>query len=122
METSRAEMPTCSFWSGTAGRNDMGAWTSRTSVPLDPGAASLLPRIVCVEDAVVTLDDRRGMRLRQIAWTGPPHRAMDAMQSLRALADLDAMLARHDHDARAPAPPLRTRRRRPAAATTPVGR
>ena len=67
---------------------------------LDPDLARLLPRMTCVSEAPITLDDRTGILMRPIAWSSRNHPRMDAMEIVRAFDALARTLASHE-----PAPP-----------------
>jgi len=101
LERSDAEIPATPWWSGTIRAREDIARSPVARTILDPAEAVDLPRVVCVEEGLVTLDDRNGMRLRPIQWSGTAARAMNPMRMLRARADLAATLATMDPHARA---------------------
>lgn len=63
---------------------------------LDPELARLLPRMTCVSEAPVTLDDRTGLLMRPISWSSRNHPRMDAMGIMRAFDTLAGTLASQD--------------------------
>jgi hypothetical protein len=83
-EGDQREMPCPSWWAGHGQDRPAGVPTSKRIIVAEPSLAVLLPRVVCVEQGVVTTDDRIGLRLRPITWSGPLSRAMDPMETLRA--------------------------------------
>lgn len=68
---------------------------------LDPELARLLPRMTCVSEGPVTLDDRTGLLMRPITWSNRIHPRLDAMGIMRAFDALADTLASHT-----PAPPV----------------
>ena len=91
-EEDEREMPYPSWWTGHGQDRPAGIPTTDRTVIAEPSLAALLPRVVCVEQSIVTTDDRMGLRLRPITWSGPLHRAMDPMEALRAHARLAELI------------------------------
>jgi hypothetical protein len=88
-------IPAFGWWTGSNGLAQRPTRPTVEHTVLDPDTAALLPRVVCIGDGPVTLDDRFGMLLRPVSWTGRTHQTMDAMGVIRAHAALADMLARH---------------------------
>lgn len=94
-ECDPSPMPAFGWWTGSNGFRRRPSEPDVERTVIDPAIAALLPCVAYVADGPVTVDDRFGMTLRPISWSGRTHQAMDAMGVIRAHAALADMIARH---------------------------